>query len=698
MAKKQEINQIEQILSAKKKKFPVLPTFSLAVVLLIGAIFYFDFFNLFGEEIKEIEYKNNYVVVEKGNMATTLTSSGTAKEGSLSNLYANSSAEVTNVFFEVGDDVEMGDIIISFDDESAIRNLEIAKSNLSQAKLTLEELENSPTESEKLSSSQAVKSAEQQVEISNQQLQNAKINLENLLEPLDSSLNSANANLISAQTALVNAKNAIDNSFVDLLDAQKTYCETRLTDPQFEDQKAPVCSSAALPISEANVSRLLGDIKSENDPTTTRVSVTKALLLANSNYTNSLKSLNNAESNLKTSQANYDAIVSPSKNDISQAETAVRVAESSLETSKISLESALQNQKDVMDGASEYQILRQKESVYSAELAVQENQNIVDLLQVKAPREGVIGQINVSVGDKVSAGTLLGIVSDITSISVDLSISESDLDGIKEGLLGLAIFDSIPDQPYIVRVTNLSIIPNINQGIVSYPVKADILTTREIAAALPELAKYASGIDLGSSLSGFLPSSPGAQVPNSRPNFDPSNLDIDCLRNSLGEDFEISDISPETIMKIRESGCIEESDAPSLDLSSGGIFNLIQQFSPSSLPVAGMGGNVILIKDLKEDLILVPSKAIKRKGRDSYVIKSSGDIEEEVVVELGETDGSRTSILSGLNEGDVVIIKSEIIDKDEVMKNSKDNENAKNQNPPPPNQPKSSGFRNNAGE
>ena len=43
MAKKQEINQIEQILSAKKKKFPVLPTFSIAAVLLIGAILYFDF-------------------------------------------------------------------------------------------------------------------------------------------------------------------------------------------------------------------------------------------------------------------------------------------------------------------------------------------------------------------------------------------------------------------------------------------------------------------------------------------------------------------------------------------------------------------------------------------------------------------------------------------------------------------------------
>ena len=138
-----------------------------------------------------------------------------------------------------------------------------------------------------------------------------------------------------------------------------------------------------------------------------------------------------------------------------RASTAVLVAQSSLEASKIALESSLQNQKDVLDGASEYQINRQKKIVYSAELSVQENQKIVDSLQIKSPRNGVVGQINVAVGDKVNAGTLLGIVSDITSISVDLSISESDLDGIKEGLVGLAIFDSIPDQPYIVRVLSL---------------------------------------------------------------------------------------------------------------------------------------------------------------------------------------------------------------------------------------------------
>ena len=193
-------------------------------------------------------------------------------------------------------------------------------------------------------------------------------------------------------------------------------------------------------------------------------------------------------------------------------------------------------------------------------------------------------------------------------------------------------------------------IPNINQGIVSYPVKADILTTREIASALPELAKYASGISGGSSLSNFLPSprSEGA------PQIDPSNINLECLRDKFGEDFELDDISPETIQKIVSSGCLESSLSDRMS-NPGAIFDLIEQFSPTKLPVAGMGGNVILLKDLKEDLILVPSKAIKRKGRDAYVIKSVGEIEEEVLVKLGVTDGERTAVVDGLNEGDLIL-------------------------------------------
>ena len=102
------------------------------------------------------------------------------------------------------------------------------------------------------------------------------------------------------------------------------------------------------------------------------------------------------------------------------------------------------------------------------------------------------------------------------------------------------------------------------------------------------------------------------------------------------------------------------------------------------------------LKDLKEDLILVPSKAIKRKGRDAYVIKSLGEIEEEVLVKLGVTDGERTSVVDGLNEGDVIIMKYEVTEKEGMMDNFREDEKPQRQGPP--NQPKSSGFRNNAGD
>ena len=157
----------------------------------------------------------------------------------------------------------------------------------------------------------------------------------------------------------------------------------------------------------------------------------------------------------------------------------------------------------------------------------------------------------------------------------------------------------------------------------------------------------------------------------------------------------MDDISPETIQKIVSSGCLESSLSDRMS-NPGAIFDLIEQFSPTKLPVAGMGGNVILLKDLKEDLILVPSKAIKRKGRDAYVIKSVGEIEEEVLVKLGVTDGERTAVVDGLNEGDVIIMKYEVSEKEGIMDNFREGEKPQRQGPPNP--PKSSGFRNNAGD
>ena len=709
--------KIEDLLASRKKKFPYITSSVIFGILLLISAFYFDLFSLFDSSEKETKTEKEIVVAEMGNMANTLTSSGTAKAGAQSNLYSDSTGEVNEVKFSAGDEVKKDEVIVTFNKDTATRNLEISKSNLNQAQITLNELLNSPTDSEKLNASQSKINAEQQLESSKQQLKNAEITLDKLIAPDLSQINSAEASVVSAEASVVSAKssivsaqNAIDNAYVELLNSQKSYCDTLLTASPFADEKAPVCSTTDLPLSESNRSRLLDDIKSENDPTTARITTTKALLLANSTYTNSLSSLKNANSNLQTSessvltsessvltansnlqtaQTTLNLLLNPSERDILQTQLSIDTAKISVLSSQASLDSAVQSEKDILSGASEFQIDKQKQAVYSAELSVQENQEVLDSLEVKSPRDGVIGSINVSVGDKVSANTLLGVISDITSISVDLAISESDVEGIQEGLYGIALFDSLPDQSYVVKISNVSIIPNINQGIVSYPVEAEILKTRDIAAALPELARYASGISGSSELASFI----SPQNNSSRPSrMDPSNLDLECIREQLGDDFDINNISPETIQKVMKSGCMPESTSGGL--GSNSMLSVIEQFAPSKMPTAGMGANVILLKDLKEDLIMIPSKSIIRKGKESYVKKVQGEEEIEVKIVTGDSDGIRTSVTEGVNAGDLIIIEYQVSADKPAESLIDDNKGSER----PPRPPGGGGFRGNAGK
>ena len=723
MAKSSD-KQIEDLLASKKRKIPVIPVIFVSLVIIIALFFYFDLLSLFGSDQEDTLISKEQAIAEKGNMVSTLTSSGTAKAGAQSNVYSSSSGEIKEVKFSVGDEVKEGDVLITFDDESAERNLEISKSSLRQAKLTLQELEDSPTEGEILNANQSTTSAQQQLVSSQQQLTNAKISLDKLIAPDISNVNNLQANVVSsegsiisaqgsvvsAQANVVSAQGSIDNAYIELLDAQQGYCDGVLTVGPYTDEKAPVCATIDLPLSDSNKTRLLNDIKRENDPTVARINTTQALLLANSSYNNAKSSLETAKSsletansnletansNLETANSNLDILLNPPDRDLKQAQATIESASSSVINAETALKSAIQSEKDVLDGVSQFQIEKQMEVVYSAELSVAENQKQLDSLVVVSPRDGVIGQINVSVGDKVGASTLLSIVSDITSISVDLAISESDVGGIKEGLYGIAMFDSLPEEFYIVEITNVSIIPNINQGIVSYPVEAGILKAKDIALALPELAKYASGISGLSGIGDFL--SPGGMTAG-RPaggGFDPANLDLDCLQKSLGEDFDISKIGPETFQKIRDSGCLP--GRPQGMPGGSSMLSMIDQFIPSKMPSAGMGANVILFKELKENLILVPSKAVQRKDRTTYIKTLVGEKEVDVNVEVGESDGTRSSILYGINEGDVVIIETQVYEKSDDSSLQPTQDAQQGRRPPPPGPPRQSGFRGGAGQ
>jgi hypothetical protein len=105
-------------------------------------------------------------------------------------------------------------------------------------------------------------------------------------------------------------------------------------------------------------------------------------MLKNSGYTNAQSNLltmqNNlltTESNLLTAQTNLEDAKNPSATNISQNQSAI-------DTAKAALDFAIENEKDVMAGPTEFQINKQKQVVYSAELAVEGYQDQIDSLSI----------------------------------------------------------------------------------------------------------------------------------------------------------------------------------------------------------------------------------------------------------------------------------------------------------------------------
>ncbi len=75
--------------------------------------------------------------------------------------------------------------------------------------------------------------------------------------------------------------------------------------------------------------------------------------------------------------------------------------------------------------------------------------------------------------------------------------------------------------------------------------------------------------------------------------------------------------------------------------------------SPS--PAAGMNGNGVITIDSKPNVLVVPARAIKRRGADQIVSvkRANGNVEEQVIT-TGVSDVNNVEVLSGLSEGDVV--------------------------------------------
>ncbi len=87
------------------------------------------------------------------------------------------------------------------------------------------------------------------------------------------------------------------------------------------------------------------------------------------------------------------------------------------------------------------------------------------------------------------------------------------------------------------------------------------------------------------------------------------------------------------------------------------VYGAIVDFDTRGLQVRpGMAANLKILTIDKKGVLLVPNRALKTVGTRKAVQVISPGPTRDVVVETGVTDGNNTEIVSGLNEGDQVLL------------------------------------------
>ena len=588
------------------------------IILLASAGSYFLFFS--GQATDEIDQVVTYEhQVIKGRMADTLFSSVNATARNKVDLTFGLSGEIAEILVSTGDVVEKNQVIAVLESSGASRQVEVKKLLLSQQKASLEDLLADPAASELASAKQATANAQSAVanaefnlktlkdgsqasaiETQRQAVTTAKFNLENLVNPSVATIASSDSAVKNAKTAFERAENDEDELWPKLIKAQEDYCQ------RFQDWVA-VCNVGDIPLSDAKVKGLHDSLTLAMVPQGNQRTKTEALLTANANYVDAVNSVSSTEAGYLSAQESNYKLKNPSELEIQKLKEALNAAEvrlteylsspeqleldklnAALDSANANLDYALARELELTAGALVNEINRKEQDVRIAELNLMDAETNLKNHTLTAPFAGIVGAIDVTLGQRIGSSTAVTTLSDPKSIYIEIPASESDLNQMQVGNLGIATFEGMPEQFYIVKLKAISAIPNITQGIISYPAEGEILTGQLLMQEATNIASLQG--DLFKSM-GLDASSMGS-FPSGGPPGRPTS-------GSMG--------GPPS------GGSADGSQRGPMS----GIGSFAGQFMNPKLPLDGMSGTLTLVTNIQQNVLLVPSNAITRVGRDN---------------------------------------------------------------------------------
>jgi HlyD family secretion protein len=177
-----------------------------------------------------------------------------------------------------------------------------------------------------------------------------------------------------------------------------------------------------------------------------------------------LSQLANAEQKRDRALANLNyAKARPDANEVAQADGQLAVAQANLAKAQSDWD-RLKNGPDPRD-------------IAAAQARVDALQATLGMVDVEAPFDGTVTEVNSMIGDQVSPSTASFRIDDLSRLLADVQITEVDINQVKVGQTVALTFDAIPSKEYagkVVEVGRVGATSTASQGTVNFTVTIEL--------------------------------------------------------------------------------------------------------------------------------------------------------------------------------------------------------------------------------
>lgn len=280
-------------------------------------------------------------------------------------------------------------------------------------------------------------------------------------------------------------------------------------------------------------------------------------------------------------------------------------------------------------------------SVQDAQVSLQDQYDKLEDYSITAPISGKVIQKTMKAGEKLdnsTSKTTMAIIADMSTLVFEISVDELDISDISEGQEVEITADALEGKTFSGYVDNVSIVGTAQNGVTSYPVKV-VVNDGEASGLIPGMNVNASIV-------------------------------VESRENVLT--VPLSAVNRGNLVYVQKSGASKQKASEETRKSEERAAFPNGGEPSEARPNEAMPNEAMMNGERTEN-----AQSSERQGKDAETMqkaaeKMKADVPdgfEAVRVEVGLSDDSNVEIISGLSEGDVVLLSDKTA-------SSSNNENA----------------------